>query len=92
MVSISRNSYGVKIRSSQTYDTAEIRHLSIEEQVRDWKDKVETRSRLRADGYTAASATEKVSIPVRTLYPWKRKSVPESTRPHNVRTRAGQRR
>ena len=90
MVSISRITEGAINRSSQTYDTAEIRHLSIEELVRYRKDKVDTWLGLRADGYTAAEAAKKVSIPVRTLYEWKRKPIPESTRPHNVRTRADQ--
>ena len=92
MVSISQSTECAINRSSQTYDTAEIRHLSIDEQVRYRKDKVDTWLRLRADGYTAENAAKKVGIPVRTLYEWKRKPIPESTRPHNTRTRADQRR
>ena len=92
MVSISQSTECAINRSSQTYDTAEIRHLSIDEQVRYRKDKVDTWLRLRADGYTAENAAKKVGIPVRTLYSWEKKPIPESTRPHNVRTRADQRR
>lgn len=92
MVSISQNAEGVINSSSQTYNTAGIRHLPIEEQVRYRKDKVDTWLRLRADGYTAERAAERVGVPVRTLYEWKKKPIPESTRPHNVRTRADQRR
>ena len=62
MVSISQNAEGVKNSSSQTYDTAGIRHLPIEEQVRYRKDKVDTWLRLRADGYTAEGAAEKVGV------------------------------
>ena len=92
MVSISQNAEGVTNSSSPTYETAGIRHLPIEEQVGYRKDKVDTWLRLRADGYTAEGATEKVRVPVRTLYEWKKKPIPESTRPHNVRNRADQRR
>ena len=77
--------------SSRTYDTAEIRHLSIEEQTRYRKDKVDMWLRLRkTEGMTAPAAAKIVGIPERTLYSWQKKPVPESTRPHNVRTRRNQ--
>ena len=68
MVSISQNAEGVTNSSLHTYDTAGIRQLPIEEQVRYRKDKVDTWLRLRADGYTAEGAAEKVGVPVRILY------------------------
>ena len=47
--------------------------------------------RLRKiEGKTSPAAAEIVGIPERTLYSWQKKPVPESTRPHNVRTRRNQ--
>ena len=76
--------------TARTYDTASIRSLSIEDQIRVRKDKVETWERIRKSGSTAEEAAEQTGIPVRTLYEWKRKPIPGSTRPHHVRTRENQ--
>lgn len=83
--------------SSRSYDEASIRHLELEEQTRRRADKVETWERLRKPcpetgrkKLSAEDAAKVVGVPVRTLYEWKRKPIPESTRPHNFRTRKNQ--
>ena len=40
--------------------------------------------------FTAKQVSEIVCVPVRTLYEWKRKPIPESTRLNNVGIRADQ--
>ena len=83
--------------TSRSYDEASIRHLELEEQTRRRADKVETWERLRKPcpetgrkKLSAEDAAKVVGVPVRTLYEWKRKPIPESTRPHNFRTRENQ--
>ncbi len=90
MGNLSQKSNVAKQNAPRIYDTASIRSLSIEEQVRFRREKVETWDRIRQSGRTAEDAAEQVGIPVRTLYAWKRKPIPESTRPHKVRTRENQ--
>ena len=74
-------------RNQRPYDMASIRHLSIEEQVRHRKVKLDIWLRLREnEGKTGSAAAKIVGIPERTLYSWLKKPIPESTRPHNFRT------
>ncbi len=71
------------------YDTAGIRHLSIEEQTLFRKRMVKAWLKL-CEGSLTAKAAKVIGIPYSTLNRWRKQPEPKSTRPHTVRSREDQ--
>ena len=70
------------------YDAAELRSLPREEQARQRQIYLKSWYAIRScSNKSGREAAKEIGIPVRTLYEWKKKPVPESTRPHNFRKR-----
>ena len=70
------------------YDAAELRSLPRDEQARQRQVYLKSWNTIcSCSNKSGREAAKEIGVPVRTLYEWKKKPVPESTCPHNFRKR-----